>query len=211
MEAAVDALGGSTQWLVAGSVGATLVTRADAETLVWVLGSLLNAVFGKALKKTINQARDSFQKVRPDGSRLKDPGMPSSHAMSLFFLGTYLVIGLEEHGIVNCPVPEWPLDTPQTQVLLSLYALTASLWRVKAGLHTLSQVSVGAIVGASDAVLWYWFCKVYFTPEVEAFFGGPDVPVEVAVGVCLMTFLTFGNVRRRISKLSRRGGDEEEP
>lgn len=45
--------------------------------------------------------------------------------------------------------------------------LTNSLWRVKAGLHTIAQVSVGAVVGASDAALWYWFCKAYFTTQVE--------------------------------------------
>lgn len=46
-------------------------------------------------------------------------------------------------------------------------ALTNSLWRVKAGLHTIAQVSVGAVVGASDAALWYWFSKAYFTSQVN--------------------------------------------
>lgn len=55
MESILDLVGASTQWVVAGSVGAALVTRADAETLVWVVGSLFNAVFSKVLKKGINQ------------------------------------------------------------------------------------------------------------------------------------------------------------
>lgn len=55
MESILDFVGASTQWVVAGSVGAALVTRADAETLVWVVGSLFNAVFSKVLKKGINQ------------------------------------------------------------------------------------------------------------------------------------------------------------
>lgn len=55
LEDALDLLGGSTQWVVAGSVGAALVTRADSETLVWVVGSLFNAVFSKVLKRAINQ------------------------------------------------------------------------------------------------------------------------------------------------------------
>lgn len=58
MESALDLLGGSTQWVVAGSVGATLLQRADSATLVWVVGSLFNAVFSKVLKKGINQVRD---------------------------------------------------------------------------------------------------------------------------------------------------------
>lgn len=57
-EGGLDLLGESTQWVVAVSVGAALVTRGDADTLVWVVGSLLNAVFSKALKKTINQVRE---------------------------------------------------------------------------------------------------------------------------------------------------------
>eukprot|EP00752_Nemacystus_decipiens_P003209 g2970.t1 len=199
MEYAIDALGASTQWVVAGAVGIALVTRADVGSLVYVVGSLLNAVFSKVLKKTINQ-------VRPDGAQLSDPGMPSSHAMSLFYLGTYLVIGLQDHGVLvlDPSLPQWPLDVSQTQTLLGMYAVTASLWRVKAGFHTLPQVSVGAAVGTVDAVLWYRFCQVYFSSRVEAFFAGPDIPVELAIGVCVVTFFTFGNAQRKISKLVSR-------
>lgn len=58
MEFALDALGASTQWVVASAVGIALVTRPDVGTLVYVVGSLLNAVFSKVLKKTINQVRE---------------------------------------------------------------------------------------------------------------------------------------------------------
>lgn len=194
LEDALDLLGSSTQWVVAGSVGAALVTRADADTLVWVVGSLFNAAFSKILKKSINQ-------VRPDGSQLKDPGMPSSHAMSLFFLGTYLVIALQQYGVTGWLGPPWPLDAAETQALIALYAITASLWRVKAGFHTLPQVSVGAVVGALDATLWYYCARVYFMQQVEEVFGGPEVPLGVSVSICLVTFFTFGNVRRRMGKI----------
>lgn len=63
MEAVLDVLGGSTQWVVAGSVGAVLVTEADVDALVWVLGSLLNAGFAKSLKKAINQVRTAFKRL----------------------------------------------------------------------------------------------------------------------------------------------------
>ncbi|CAM9407520.1 unnamed protein product [Hapterophycus canaliculatus] len=199
MELALDFLGSSTQWVVASAVGVALVTRADVGTLVYVVGSLLNAVFSKVLKKTINQ-------VRPDGARLSDPGMPSSHAMSLFYLGTYLVIGLQNHGVwtLDSSLPQWPLGVTETQSLLGVYAVTASLWRVKAGFHTLSQVFVGAAVGTVDAVLWYRFCQAHFLSQVEAFFWGPHIPVELAVGVCVVTFFTFGNAQRKMSKIFAR-------
>ncbi|CAM9617864.1 unnamed protein product [Scytosiphon promiscuus] len=196
LELALDFLGGSTQWVVASAVGFALVTRADVGTLVYVIGSLLNAVFSKVLKKTINQ-------VRPDGARLSDPGMPSSHAMSLFYLGTYLVLGLQNHGalMVDPSLPRWPLGVTETQSLLGLYAVTASLWRVKAGFHTLPQVCVGAVVGTADAFLWYRFCQAFLLSQAEVFFGGPDVPVGLAVGLCGITFFTFGNAQRKIAKI----------
>lgn len=55
IELGLDVLGSSTQWVVAGAVGVALVSRADVGTFVYVLGSLINAVFSKVLKKTINQ------------------------------------------------------------------------------------------------------------------------------------------------------------
>lgn len=42
-----------------------------------------------------------------------------------------------------------------------------SLWRVKAGFHTLPQVSVGAAVGTVDAVLWYRFCQKHFSSQAR--------------------------------------------
>ncbi|CAN0299960.1 unnamed protein product [Ectocarpus sp. 12 AP-2014] len=208
IELGLDVLGSSTQWVVAGAVGVALITRADVDTLVYVLGSLINAVFSKVLKKTINQ-------VRPDGAQLSDPGMPSSHAMSLFYLGTYLVIGLQEHGVLllHPSLPSWPLGVTQTQTLLGMYALTASLWRVKAGFHTLPQVAVGAAVGAVDAVLWYHLCHPYLLSQarlgqVDTVFGGPNIPVELAFAVCFVTFLTFGNAQRKISQVLGRRKDD---
>lgn len=60
------------------------------------------------------------------------------------------------------------------RVMLSIYvrslwpfSVPSSLWRVKAGFHTLPQVSVGAAVGTVDAVLWYHFCQVYFSSRVR--------------------------------------------
>lgn len=161
-----------------------------------------------------------------------------------------------------------------------------SLWRVKAGFHTLPQVFVGAAVGTVDAVLWYRFCQAYFlsqvrlasaivsavrrqvdgkyrygidwyenrenrrhlltshvhcatlshfevlrsmslplcpitrspcvvspfrwsTLKVEAFFGGTDVPVELAIAVCFITFFTFGNAQRKISKILAGGNKDD--
>ena len=42
----------------------------------------MNAALSKVLKRVINEAR-------PEGARTADPGMPSSHSMSLFFLACF--------------------------------------------------------------------------------------------------------------------------
>ncbi|CAM9183326.1 unnamed protein product [Discosporangium mesarthrocarpum] len=190
-EYAVDVLGSSTKWVVAGSVALSLSVRSDSETLVWVLGSLLNAAFSKVLKKSINECR-------PDGSRLQDPGMPSSHAMSLFFLGTYLVLALQEYG-VDSDIGMgflWPLGQVETQASIAAYAVTASLWRVKAGLHSLPQIGVGAAVGAADAALWYTIFRRGVVQQVEALFGGGHVPEAVVLGVvCLTSAVKLGDNR----------------
>lgn len=45
--------------------------------------------------------------------------------------------------------------------------LNSSLWRVKAGFHTLPQVAVGAAVGAVDAVLWYHLCHPFLLSQAR--------------------------------------------
>lgn len=52
-------------------------------------------------------------------------------------------------------------------------------------------------------------CLLLYT-KVEAFFGGTDVPIEVAIGVCLATVLTFGSAQRKVSKLLRGNEDAKE-
>jgi hypothetical protein len=77
-----------------------------------------------------------FNQTRPAGSVLADPGMPSSHAMSLFFIGTYVVL------LLQTAVPAWvPASSVEAQILVLEYAIAAALWRVKAKLHSLDQVN----------------------------------------------------------------------
>lgn len=68
------------KWMVSGTVF-VFVVRYWGLTAVWtLLGALLNALICKISKKIINQPR-------PGEMANSDPGMPSSHACSLFFLG----------------------------------------------------------------------------------------------------------------------------
>lgn len=51
----------------------------------------MNSINGKVLKKVLNHER-------PEGAEKADPGMPSSHAVSLSYLSVYAASALIIHG-----------------------------------------------------------------------------------------------------------------
>ena len=65
--------------------GAVLLGRHDAEALWAAMGSVLNTVLSVALKRVLNQER-------PVANVRSDPGMPSSHAQSIFFTFSFVVL-----------------------------------------------------------------------------------------------------------------------
>eukprot|EP00611_Tribonema_gayanum_P027317 TRINITY_DN6720_c0_g1_i1.p1 TRINITY_DN6720_c0_g1~~TRINITY_DN6720_c0_g1_i1.p1 ORF type:complete len:294 (-),score=77.63 TRINITY_DN6720_c0_g1_i1:197-1078(-) len=173
LDGALEIYGESTRWLVAGSVGVALLLRRDPETFALVIGAIANGALSKVLKKAFNQ-------TRPDGARLDDPGMPSSHAMSLFFIGTYVALALDAYQ------PQWwPVDAAQTQGALAAYALTTTLWRVKAGLHSLPQVAVGAVFGTAGAIAWFDFVAPSLVASLEGTVGS-EIPSSVLIPTCVV-------------------------
>lgn len=67
-----------SKWLVAALFAAVFLLRHDAEALWTAMGSVINAVLSVVLKRILNQER-------PIATLRSDPGMPSSHAQSIFF------------------------------------------------------------------------------------------------------------------------------
>jgi len=141
-----------TRTLVSGSAFATLLYRRDVPTVTFLVGAVLNALLSKVLKRAINARR-------PEGARLSDPGMPSSHAQSLFFFGGFLACGAQQWAL-----PTLLDDTPQrvvrclrdcTSLGVELLALVLALLRVRAGLHTPAQIAVGGAIGTTNGVLWF--------------------------------------------------------
>jgi len=129
-----------TKWVVSGSAFLTLVIRRDAATCIFLIGAILNAVLGKILKAL-------FRVKRPAGSVLRDPGFPSSHAMSLFFFAAYLSLMVPEVLL--------PATARWATVALHAAAAAASLARVRGGLHTYRQVLGGAAFGWIDGRGWH--------------------------------------------------------
>jgi len=73
-----------SKWIVAALFGCFILWRHDAEALWFTAGSILNALLSVLLKHILNQERPSTLK--------SDPGMPSSHAQSIFFAVFFVIL-----------------------------------------------------------------------------------------------------------------------
>lgn len=105
------------------------------------IGSISNGILSKVLKKILKQQRpaelvESSLELPPS-----DNGMPSSHAMSLGFIGTFTALQL-----------------PWTAVPLLLYVVVSLIYRVKSKLHTVEQILVGVTVGSLNGMVWRSLC-----------------------------------------------------
>ncbi|KAL0332916.1 UNVERIFIED_CONTAM: Lipid phosphate phosphatase epsilon 2, chloroplastic [Sesamum calycinum] len=88
----LDLWSSSSKWFVSALFVAIILWRHDAEALWAAMGAVLNAMLSITLKKILNQER-------PISTLRSDPGMPSSHAQSIFYTITFLNLSmLECHG-----------------------------------------------------------------------------------------------------------------
>ncbi|KAE8685981.1 Lipid phosphate phosphatase epsilon 2 [Hibiscus syriacus] len=130
-----------SKWLVAALFGVVILWRHDAEALWMAMGSIVNALLSVALKRVLNQER-------PVAGVKSDPGMPSSHAQSIFFTVVFTIASILEWMGVN-----------ELSVSISVLALAFGSYfswlRVSQKLHTINQILVGAVVGSIFSVLWY--------------------------------------------------------
>ncbi|KAL2924402.1 Lipid phosphate phosphatase epsilon 1 chloroplastic, partial [Bienertia sinuspersici] len=74
-----------SKWLVSVSFGLVILWRHDPEAVWAAMGSVLNSLLSVVLKRILNQDR-------PIGNLRADPGMPSSHAQSIFFAVTFVIL-----------------------------------------------------------------------------------------------------------------------
>lgn len=138
-------IGSTTSTFVAGTFFVVLAYQRDAFMLTFFTGSILNGITSKLLKKVLNQDRpvgyeqDSSIKVKPS-----DKGMPSSHAMSLGFIGIYTAIALCTEVLMTYGF------AAQIAACTSLvvYIVISLVYRVKSQLHTTDQVIAGLFFGS---------------------------------------------------------------
>jgi hypothetical protein len=103
----------------------------------FVLGAISNGILSKVLKRLLNQERPPELKSAEMKIKPSDGGMPSSHAMSLGFIGTFTALTL-----------------PWTQIPLIFYVLVSLIYRVETKLHTREQIAVGFVLGSTNGALW---------------------------------------------------------
>ncbi|XP_057417228.1 lipid phosphate phosphatase epsilon 1, chloroplastic isoform X1 [Lotus japonicus] len=154
-----------SKWLVTAIFGVFILWRHDAEALWFAAGSFLNAMLSASLKQMLNQKRPSTLK--------SDPGMPSSHAQSIFFIVLFIILsGMNEFTITSSG-------------LALAFASYFSYLRVSQKLHTVSQVIVGAVTGSICAILWQWLWNSFM---LDVFVSSSWVRIIVvlgSVGFCL--------------------------
>nr|XP_012573715.2 lipid phosphate phosphatase epsilon 1, chloroplastic-like isoform X2 [Cicer arietinum] len=128
-----------SKWIISVFFGVFIIWRNDGEALWFAAGSILNVVFSILLKQILNQKRPSTLK--------SDPGMPSSHAQSIFFTLMFIILSSVKLLRIN----ELTITTSGLALAFGSYF---SYLRVSQKLHTVSQVIVGAVIGSICSILW---------------------------------------------------------
>lgn len=189
----------STRWIVSSAAAATLLVRRDTATMMCIVGAILNALLSKVMKRVINEAR-------PEGARLTDPGMPSSHAQSLFFFAAYLSAAAARADVLPALALEtgWPVFSrgpakPEVAAAFFLAAFGAAVvaagLRVSSGLHTREQVGAGAFFGSLTGFGW---CLIV-QPQLESAVGALGAMGQAAIAAVLVAgALVVGSVERKI-------------
>ncbi|PIA52740.1 hypothetical protein AQUCO_01000540v1 [Aquilegia coerulea] len=165
----------TSKWLVAALFGALILWKRDAEALWVSMGCVMNSGLSIILKKILNQER-------PVSTLRSDPGMPSSHAQSIFFGVFFVILSMVKHLGLN-------EITLIGGVLIFAAGSYLSWLRVSQKLHTISQVLVGGIVGSIFSVLWF---QAWYALVLQAFIASLWVRIIVvlgSVGFCVFFLL----------------------
>lgn len=131
------AIGSTTSMVVAGTFFVVLAYQRDAFMVSFFIGAISNGVLSKVLKRLLNQERPPELETTEMKLKPSDKGMPSSHAMSLGFIGVFTALSL-----------------PWTQIPMIFYVLISLIYRVETKLHSWDQIAVGFVIGSTNGVLW---------------------------------------------------------
>ncbi|RVX16522.1 Lipid phosphate phosphatase epsilon 2, chloroplastic [Vitis vinifera] len=151
--------------------GIVILWRHDAESLWAAMGSVLNTVLSVTLKQILNQER-------PVSALRSGPGMPSSHAQSIFFTVVFTILSVVEWLGIN------GLTLTISGLALALGSYLSWL-RVSQQFHTISQVLVGSAVGSVFCILWLWSWEAFVLNAYTSYLWVRVLVIVGAVGFCL--------------------------
>ncbi|KAM7264427.1 hypothetical protein ACFE04_002110 [Oxalis oulophora] len=160
-----------SKWIISGLFLFVLLWRHDADSLWAFIGSVINSILGIVLKLIFNHRR-------PVTSLRSDPGMPSSHAQSIFYICVFLILS----------IVEWLRINGVSLILSGLvlaFAAYLSWLRIFQGLHSTIQVVVGAAVGTTFSILWYWLWKGIVQQEFDSYLWVRIIVYISASGFCV--------------------------
>eukprot|EP00121_Abeoforma_whisleri_P016163 Awhi_evm1s14842 len=187
----VSIIGSSSSTVVSTVFFLTLTYRRDALLVSFFLGAICNGISSKVLKKIINQKRPPEQrKTDTCTHKPSDGGMPSSHGMSLGFIGMFTSLCL----------PFW------THFFLWFYVSISLLYRVQANLHTWLQVVVGVTLGSFNGWIWWSLCmndknplEIQITYHVSYLLDKDGLlPQRLLIVPAIVGVLIVGSFERRI-------------
>lgn len=194
----LNTIGASTSILVAGTFFVVLALQRDALMVSFFMGAITNGALSKVLKKILNQDRPSDN---PETviEKPSDKGMPSSHAMSLGFIGTFTMLTL-----------------PWTQFIIPFYVAISLYYRVQSRLHTVEQVAVGMAFGVSNGFMWRYLVDgrnpmgINVMDFVTTHFLNDQgvLPTQLLVVPALAGAVVVGSLERKISKFIKKKKSE---
>ena len=207
----IKAIGSSTTLFVSGLFFIVLAYKRNTQMISFFIGAIMNGILSKVLKKLIQQTRPAelYQSSSSSSSsstttsgtpdeisnKPTDHGMPSSHAMSLGFISTFIVC-----NIMSLQIP------------LLLYTIISLYYRVQVKLHTYQQVVVGTILGSTNGFLWYRLCTgnnpfhIHIMNLVQQYLfnNQEQLPIPYLIVPFLVGAATIGSFKRRLSALLRK-------
>ncbi len=199
----IEKIGSTTSMVVAGTFFLALAYQRNDYMITFFIGSILNGITSKILKKVLNVDRpQGYENEDSVTVKPSDKGMPSSHAMSLGFIGTYCIIeAFQALGVRT--------DSVMIAFSLVLYATVSLVYRVQSKLHTLDQIVAGLFFGVSNSFIWHSLAmgENFIFPKVNlmqtvSYYLLPEsgiLPVKYLAIPALVGAAVVGSLERRIS------------
>jgi membrane-associated phospholipid phosphatase len=208
------------KWLVSGTALCVVLAHpGNVDVAGFLVGAILNAIAALVLKRVLNVARpepllvvqqpeqqpeqppeqqDTTTKLETTtGTNAKKkkklgPGMPSSHAMSLFYFAVYLSLQQRFGGWLSSGSSSSSSSPNHSnsiiiiivvRVMLLTAATLATYSRVRRRLHTAAQCVVGAALGSCSAAAMHW-CAM---PRIRRWHANREPPLWQSLSITLFS------------------------